>query len=337
MKWLFGLTMIAILSACNQRTSATKQIDELALDQTIAERYNAYTYVPLDALKVFAAQDKGCESRQITGDVYLNALPDNTVRISVRQISGKLNGSAGPVSLGSEGNQYEVVLDYINADTANVPFYIGQYDPKTPLDKAILQPLGRKIEPGMRLWVERVYPEKENQPTANVVIPVYVGVGLRLTAKILVLKGTVNLSSLGAIAASAEAGKSTGSLVVQTLGINGKQVATSLTLPNDLNPSTVQSAIQGLGAIKAIMYDSAGTRITPRAVGMYFPLANADSEVVNSIVSELARTSINWYMPCFASGSATGKAEQTIAPASAAAARANSPDVQRTPIGSVPN
>jgi hypothetical protein len=130
------------------------------------------------------------------------------------------------------------------------------------------------------------------------VIPVYVGVGLRLTADLQVLRGTINLSSIGAIAAGVEAGKASGSLVVQTLGVTGKQVATSLPLPSELNQTTVQNAILSLDSIKAIIFDSQNTVVTPRVTGIYLPIRNGTEDLVNRIVSELARSPIPWYRPC---------------------------------------
>jgi hypothetical protein len=134
-------------------------------------------------------------------------------------------------------------------------------------------------------------------------VPIYVGVGLRLTASITVLKGTVNLSSLAGISADAQAGRVSGSLVVQTLGITGKQVASSLPLPSELNTTTVQNAILALGSIKAIIYDSKNVTISPRVTGIYNPVTGSGAQVVNAIVSELATAPIKWNQPCVASSS----------------------------------
>jgi hypothetical protein len=130
----------------------------------------------------------------------------------------------------------------------------------------------------------------------RVYVPVYVGVGLRLTASVKVLKGNVKLSSLGAIAAEAEAGNLSGSLVIQTLGITGKTVSTSIPLPSDLNQTTVQNAILSLGSIKAILHDEE-TEVTPRVVGIYNPIGGGQ-QVVNGIISILASRRIRWYRPC---------------------------------------
>ena len=111
-------------------------------------------------------------------------LTDNSVRIAVRQISGNASLGFGPAKLGYEGNTYQVVLDYINADVSNIRFRTSGGD------------INRGIAPAFLTRVADV-----NQPSAanEVVVPVYVGIGLRLTANVTVHKGTVNLSSLGAL------------------------------------------------------------------------------------------------------------------------------------------
>ena len=141
-------------------------------------------------------------------------------------------------------------------------------------------------------------PEEIERKTGNIVIPVYVGVGLRLTADLQVVRGSLNLSSLGAIAAGVESGRASGSLVVQTIGVTGKQVSTSLPMPSELNQTTVQNAILALGSIKAVIYDGKNTTITPRITGIYLPMRAGTEELVNRIVSELARDEVFWVIPC---------------------------------------
>lgn len=127
-------------------------------------------------------------------------------------------------------------------------------------------------------------------------LPVYVGVGLRLTATINVIKGNVNLSGLPAIAAEAQAGNLTGTLVVQTLGATGELVSANLPLPSELNRTTVQNSILSLGSIKALIHDE-NIRITPRVIGIYNPIGGGQS-FVNGIISSLASERLKWYQPC---------------------------------------
>lgn len=284
---------------------------------SLAERETSYTYIPLDPLPVNTEPGRSCIDNP-SGNIYkdlLDALPDQAVRIAVGQYDASGSISFGPVKVGVSDGVYQVVLDYISVDTASVPVLITrtaaapisapedskpralsvfdtQFQGPTryeffadPMSSAYEQPDGNRTEPRRAPDnAERVY------------VPVYVGVGLRLTASIKVLQGGVKLSSLGSIAAEAEANRLSGSLVIQTLGITGKTVSTSIPLPSDLNQTTVQNAILALGSIKAILRDRE-TEITPRVVGIYNPIGGGQ-QVVNGIISILASHRIRWYRPC---------------------------------------
>lgn len=296
----FVLMGALMLGACS-----TMPLDAPA---SVGEQNAGYSYIPLDPLPVRIANQKECPKTISNSKDLLDALPDNAVRVSMREISGKSTFGFGPASLGTEGNQYEIILDYISADTANIPFRIDAIKRKIDGSTEPLVQIPKKIDDTVEILVRRI-PDTERNDLGfgSVIIPVYVGVGLRLTASVKVIKGSVNLSSLGAIAASVEGGRASGSLVVQTLGINGKQVAASLPLPSELNATTVQNAIQSLGSIKAVMYDAENTRLAPRVTGIYNPLASNDQRLINAIVSELAKDHIKWSPPCYGFGSASSR------------------------------
>lgn len=283
MKRILLAAMVITLSACT--TFSTQQFSkgiERQLPQTIGEKESGFTYIPLDPMPVTPLE---CE-KGFTPRTLLDSLPDNTVRIVVKEFDAKGNLSFGPASTGVEGHQYQIVLDYINSDITNIWFVMKEEPP--PLN---------------RFNVTRVdkLPNAAEADDASILfyggIPVYIGVGLRLIADLKVNRGNINLSSLGAIAAAVEAGNASGSLVVQTLGITGKQVSTALPLPSELNQTTVQNAILSLGAVKAMVNNDKSLVITPRVVGMYLPLT-ANTKVVNLIMSELASTRIPWKQSC---------------------------------------
>ena len=284
------------------------------------EQGSGFTYIPVDPLPVSVGPGAGC---QVTGtppnavlkpgSTYaglLDSLPDNAVRIAIKEYDLKGNLSYVGSGLGVEGRRYQVILDYINADSTNIRFFIKTrradvpgpklLDPyeKRPLEFLVVERLAPNVDLS-GVPVSRA-PDKDGVQDSVVVIPVYVGVGLRLTADLQVIRGKLNLSSLGAIAAGVEAGNASGSLVVQTLGVTGKQVSTSLPLPSELNQTTVQTAILSLGSIKAIIFDAENTRTTPRVIGIYLPIREGNEDLVNRIVSELARDGIPWPRPCAA-------------------------------------
>ncbi|MFP3366491.1 hypothetical protein R0J93_22885, partial [Pseudoalteromonas sp. SIMBA_148] len=88
------------------------------------------------------------------------------------------------------------------------------------------------------------------------------------------------------LAAEASAGKVTGSMVVQTLGMTGELVSTNLPLPNELDRSTAQNAILAIGSIKALLHDP-DMKIYPRIIGLYNPYGGG-TQFVNGVLSALA-------------------------------------------------
>ena len=268
------------------------------LPQTLGEQNSGYGYIPLDPLPVVSIPGYKCEPSDEFLDI-LKSLPDNAIRIAVASFDASGQLAFGPVQLGTSGKTYQVVLDYINVDTTNTTFEIGYYKEG---ESEIRSLFGSGTLPDdATIFVRRAVAGRSGELEAAhgdlVVIPVYVGLGLRLTASVTVLQGNVNLSSLGAIALEAQAGRLTGSLVVQTLGITGSQVITSLPLPSELNSTTVQSAILALGSIKAILYDEAAIK-TPRVTGIYNPSGIGGQRLVNALVSELAKKPVEWPQPC---------------------------------------
>jgi hypothetical protein len=127
-------------------------------------------------------------------------------------------------------------------------------------------------------------------------LPVYVGVGLRLTANLLARKGGIELSDLGALGLSADANESSGSLTMQTLGVFNQQVASTYAIPNELSSASVKTALVSLGAVKAIIYDrDTGSR--PRFMGIYNPFPSSHPLLINRIYAALASEAIPW-APC---------------------------------------
>lgn len=296
----FGIIAI-VLAGCE--TNGIKQ----DLPSTLGERLNSSSYIPFDPLPVYSDRGRSCERNEsVVFKELLDSLPDQTVRIAVAEYDQSGTLVFGPVKIGGEGKSYQVVLDYVSVDATNIPVYVERYTNGPNGDKKEISlfedvPINTQyrvhLDPDSDAFL---YGEKTAisiPPGERVIIPVYVGVGLRLTANVTVTKGSANLSSLGSIAADAEAGKLTGSLVVQTLGITGKSVSTSLPLPSELNQTTIQNAILSLGSIKAVLYDKANTIVTPRVVGIYNPIGGGQ-QLVNGVMSVLANEPIRWKRPC---------------------------------------
>ncbi|WP_162928477.1 hypothetical protein [Shewanella japonica] len=314
--------------------------------KTIAEKYTSYSYIPFDPLPVQTYLGQSCfptdaernfkSIKNVKVRELRGSFPDQTVRLAVAEFLSDGSLSFGPATIGYEGSSYQVVIDYMNTDTAKGSFLVkrevaGQernenifgtsyFYPEykkgknlgvfEPVPASVITSYKVKPNPSSNLFIDEELSPKntELKPKSNlnknliepgyevVNLPVYVGVGLRLTATIRVLNGSVNLAGLPQIAAEAKAGNLSGTLVVQTLGATGELVSANLPLPNELNRTTVQTSILALGAIKALLPDESMT-LTPRVVGIYNPYGGGQS-FVNGVISALASDRLSWHQPC---------------------------------------
>ncbi len=221
-------------------------------------------YKPLDPLPV---------EFELNSDpkLLLASLPDETMRLATGFDYAGAGVTYGPIQTGVEGSNYVVVLDYIKYTTAHVL-------------------LSR--ERGTNSSGKAQYKLATEHDQADVVIPVYVGVGVRMEASFTVLRGRVNIGTLAAVSAAAEAGSIQGRLVLQTLGLSGPSISSAMTIASDLNPVTIQNALISLGTVKSKMYDSilskSDTRAYPRAVAIYDTIGGG-SDTINQVISLLLK------------------------------------------------
>lgn len=215
----------------------------------------SYGYHPIDPLPVEVEADGNVTNRRI-----LDALPDETTRIAVGQFQANGGISFGPAKAGAAGNSYLVVLDYVKFNTKSFGVDIADVS-------------GRRTA------------TLSASPAPQTIVPVYVGVGLRLTANVTVNEGSVDLGNLFALGVAAQAKKISGTMVVQTMGISGPSISAIVPMPSEINATTIQASLVALGAIKAKIYDQ-GTEINPRVVGVYNTLGGGQ-ETINGFISSL--------------------------------------------------
>lgn len=241
---------------------------QFPVPDTIGDPKNAnnYGYHPLDPLPVNLTIGK---SR------VLDAMPDETIRIAVGTVSRDGGITFGPAKLGTKGENYVVILDYIKFGTDSFGVALSDKDSK-----------GNRIATLVKA---------SEASKANVVVPVYIGVGLRLTANIYVRKGSVDLGSLFALGLAAKAEEVSGTLVIQTLGVSGPEVSGLIPMPGEISESTIQNAILALASIKAKIYDTK-TLITPRVVGVYNNLGGGET-TINGFISSLLEQPIPFPKP----------------------------------------
>lgn len=327
---------------------------------TLAEQHSGYSYIPLDPLQIKLKNTltKG----DVAGGKFLDALPDNTVRIAVQEYTASGNINYGPAAIDGNSKLFKVVLDYINVDVKNHTVYVAKKVQK-------FMPLGRDLSEYTSIYNKHsglyhsteyvvkdskeykelneevleyrktksftdelekyrntIYPQDEKQsyglfefygkafyrmlnnpapaelyPMSDRVrkylllkslerieVPVYIGVGLRITATVYEIDSTASLTGLGALS-----GENTkGTMVVQTLGVSGPKISAALPVQSELNQSTIQNAVVTIGSVKALLYDP-NVLCMPRVVGIYLPVP-ADQKLVNQIISNLSNDGLEW-------------------------------------------
>jgi hypothetical protein len=227
----------------------------------------------------------------------------------VERFDLKGNISYGASKTGVKGEFYRITIDYINAETINVTMKIAKFmRPKATGNEGkdkieykqvdLFSTPGPEFEPGSEVYsVSRVVVGEENKIEYEPFnIPVYVGIGLRISANVYVVGASANISGIGIIGAEAEAERVKGSLVVQTLGVNGKSITAALPIQSELNRTTAQNAIVAIGSIKALLYADETVK-SPRLVGLYLPFPGG-KRLVNALISELSKKPVKWEYPC---------------------------------------
>lgn len=224
----------------------------------------SYGYQPLDPLPVDVHLNGKKIDPLTKQKEVLNTLSDETIRLVMGEVEGGGHISYGAAKIGYKGHSYEIIIDYMKFQTYPKLFKYSVKDNKTSIYNLVEDlPSGTTVD--------------EN------ILPLYVGVGLRLKASITVNEGSVDLGNLFAIGMAAQAKKVTGTLVVQTLGISGDKITGLIPMPTEISPTSIQNAIMALATIKSKIYDT-DTKITPRTIGFYNVLGGG-KEIVNGLIS----------------------------------------------------
>ena len=314
--WSYCCAML--LAACTPATPPVPQTTPTPtpMPRTLGEESSGYGYVPLDGLPVREVDDfLTCfndSGQRISREKasLLEALPDINVRFAVGELTARGGLNFGPIKVTAQGGEYRAVLDYVNVDAVPVEFAVrkrvalrrGAADDAPP--DSTTKTLGLfTVTDSTRLTVldyeaiaftSRMTAEQRDSAAARgydvLAIPVYIGIGMRLTADLRAAKADIALTSLGAIAAEAQAGGLSGTLTVQTLGLAGQSVATILPLPSKLDQTTVENAILALGSSRTALYSGTDANIVrrPRIVGLYSPF-RADPQLVNALYAALSQ------------------------------------------------
>ena len=197
------------------------------------------------------------EIKLLSTEQVLSFLNNETVLVSIGQLSAKGGITYLPVTVSAKSTSYKITMDYMKFATL-----------------ASKDRLKNKIN-GFRR----------------------VGVGLRLISLITTKEAGINIGDLSSIGLAAKAGKLTGTLMIEVVGIKSKDVTTLLPLPSEINQSTIQNAMQALATIKSKIYDK-DTKLYPQVMAIKNEIdtdsinkvnnsqVKSKNDIVNDIVNE---------------------------------------------------
>lgn len=262
----------------------------------------------------------------------LDHLPDNTVRLSVETIDSTGKISYGTSKVGAGVSYYRLTADYINSDTVNQKLWIKKTmvvrtatgHSRWGLFPKASTKIGRKaveihesgrvsahqrvgidsIEstsettvPGTEIFEVRNASECGNREEAcadfrEFNVPVYLGIGLRVTAEGSGLSGEASISGIGAVGAEAEAKRLSGTLTVQTIGVTSQEIQAALPANSELSRTAAENAFVAIGTIRAMLRQES-TRPYPRVVGLYLPFPGGKA-LVNGIIASLSSRPVRW-------------------------------------------
>ena len=248
-------TLLFLFTLCGLNGCVTNSPSTLG---ELSQVEGGYGYTPLDPLPVNLGKDP---------QNFLDMMPDTTMRLAIGSFDASGNLNFGPVKMGVSGSRYQVIMDYIQYTTLSMPVSVKEVvrEGKKPL-------LDVNILPDDQI------------DKADKIVPVYVGIGLRLTANVTVLKDNVDLSNLVSLGAAASSNQIRGTLTVQAMGISGETVSELLPMPSSLDQSTVQTALTTLSNIKSKLYGKDKVFITPQVVAIYNPFNGSSSKTVSGLV-----------------------------------------------------
>lgn len=322
--YLFAL--IFCLVGCKTISTTSKRSQNAPDQETTA----SYGYIPLDGLGVEETLiSKSCElwrpyttsknplssPREFTGDKaginpylpLLKSLPDISIRFAVASFDASGGLTFGPAKVTAKHQNYRAVLDYVNVDVIPISILVGAVEENGVRKLTEARSSKKPIELFEVHIVDNIEEYfKENPDHLKrfdlVSLPVYVGIGLRVTADIRALEAGIPLFSLGLIGLEAQANNLAGTLTLQTLGVTGETVAASLPLPSKLDQTTIENSILAIGTNRAAIYKSGNDNngsltTTPRVVGIYSSIGS-EPALISAIYAELSYKRPKWARPC---------------------------------------
>lgn len=273
--------------------------DDYKQPESLAERQTIYTYIPLDPLPAQWSPADSCKGQNKRLPL-VHALPDQTMRMSIKKYSANGNISFTGFATTAKNDTFEVTYDYGMSDTVPLELLVAKRLTTADTNYVALESdlLNINDNAGDRsfTYVYLPYDPNENkEPYTKLTIPVYIGLGVRMRANFTVLDANVDLGGLFSIAAAARTNKISGSLVLQTIGATGKDITATLPVPNEINESSLVNSLVTMGSVKAMLHEA--DSLSPRVLGFYNPFGGGE-EFVNTMTQALANERPEWYWRC---------------------------------------
>lgn len=210
----------------------------------------------------FTRDDRNIYFTDIPKKNIVDLLPNETVEIQISEVmKGGGLSLKGAAAISVKNTSYQVTMDYVKFVTVNV--------------------------------VDTITYGKNQLEKISIFSYVRVGVGLRIVASIETKKSGINLGDLFAIGFAATKNNVSGSLSVNILGIESREITSLLPMPSEISSSSIQNAMQALATIKSKIYDD-GIKIRPQIISIRSvnPKITTDNLVFNtSRVLAMGRTS----------------------------------------------
>lgn len=296
MKKLIVIGIVILILGCGalKKNSQLEELNKNANRVTTVMK----GYQPIDPIQLTVKK----ENDTLTFEDIISEFPNEATRVAVGKINQSGSLTFGPFNVASNGESYSVIIDYIKFITTAIPArYSENHTTKKYADYANnnYNFLGEKLDSqeipenlksknvllseqilstnygSVNEFNAELQSQSENlrldkSQKHNIKIPVYVGIGLRIQANVTVLKDSVNLGSLYGLGIAASQNKLSGTLIIQSLGISGENVSPIIPIPDRINESTIQTAMQSLATIKSKIYDKK-TKIKPQVVAFGLP------------------------------------------------------------------
>lgn len=296
---------------CTSTSAANSKKNSKDQAETLGEAKSSYTYIPLDPLAVTWAKAGSCESSSNRLPL-VEALPDQTVRMSIKKISVNGNVSFTGFETAAKDDTFEVTYDYGMSDTVSLGLIVAKYLLAKKKYISIKDDSGSdnfvydyryfdtQSKESYKETYEKLKVEIDGQSIdetwTKVVVPIYVGLGVRMKANIKINDASADIGGLFSIAAAAASNKISGNLSLQTIGATSEKITATLPVPNEINEATLTNALIAMGSIKVMLHENA-VKTSPRVLGFYNPFGGGD-EFANVVIQVLASERVKWHWRC---------------------------------------